>query len=129
MFTDDNMSAHYLKHWHINHSWHCWESLETKDTQRCILKRKYFFLKLEHLRTFWNQGHCMVHSGSIWNDVLEVGTAEKNLKARTQNVAFCRCLERFLTSWNCWENFESKEASWWKRTLIWYNCVTSFYFS
>jgi len=34
----------------------------------------------------------MVHSGAIWNDVLEVGTAEKMLKARGQKDAFWRYL-------------------------------------
>ena len=37
LFKDDNMFAHYLNHWPINRSWHCWESFETKDTKRCIL--------------------------------------------------------------------------------------------
>ena len=37
MFTDDDMFAHYLKHGHINQSWHCLESFETKDTKRYIL--------------------------------------------------------------------------------------------
>ena len=34
---------------------------------------------------------CMVHSEAIWNDVLEVGTAEK---ARSQNGTFWHCLKR-----------------------------------
>jgi len=48
VFTDDNMSAHYLKHWPINQSWHCWESFETKDTTRCILahfERCFWYLE------------------------------------------------------------------------------------
>ena len=95
-----------------------------------------FWRYKKHLRTFWNQGRCMVHSDAIWNDVLEIGTAvnffwnqgpcmvhsdairndvhevetaETILKARTQNGAFWRYLKQILGSWNCWENVESKE--------------------
>jgi len=42
----------------------------------------------------------MVHSDTIRNDVLEVGTDEKILKAKTQNGALCLYLKRFLGSWN-----------------------------
>ena len=58
-----------------------------------------------------NQGLYMVKSGAIWNDV-EDGTAEKTLKARTQNGALWRYLKLFLGRCNCWENFESKEKIW-----------------
>ena len=44
----------------------------------------------------------MVHSDAISNDVLEVGTAEKILKAKDANSEFWRCLKRFVWSWNCW---------------------------
>ena len=54
----------------------------------------------------------MVHSGAIWNGVLEVGTAEKSLKAWKLNGAFWCYLKRCNGSWNCWEKFESMEAKW-----------------
>jgi len=63
-----------------------------------------FWRYKKHLRTFWNQGRCMVHSDAIWNDVLEIGNAENFFKAKTQNGAFSRYLKRFLGSWNCCEN-------------------------
>ena len=50
--------------------------------------------------------------GAFWrykNFFSEVGTAEKMLKAKTQNDALWRCLERFLGSWNSWENFKIKD--------------------
>ena len=113
MFIDDNMFAHYLKHWPINQSWHWWESFETKDTKRCILAHfERCFWKLKMMRTFWNQGRYMVLSGGIWIDGLDDGTAWKTLKARTQNGAFWRYLKRCFGSWNCWEKCESKEAKW-----------------
>jgi len=65
--------------------------------------RTIFILKLEQLRTFWNQGRYMMHSGAFWNDVLEDGTAEKTLKARTHNGAFWCYSKRCFGSWNCWE--------------------------
>ena len=48
MFTDDNMFAHYLKHGHINQSWHCLESFETKDTKRYILAQFERCLEVEN---------------------------------------------------------------------------------
>jgi len=70
----------------------------------------------------------MEHSDAIWNDVLEVGTAEKKLKATTQNGAFWRYLKRCFGKWSSLEHFESKEASWCIRTLFqrWFgswNCL------
>ena len=70
-------------------SWKWWVNVESKDK---------LFLKLEQLRTFWNQGRYMVLSGGIWNDVLEDGPAEKTLKAKTQNGAFWCYLNRCLGS-------------------------------
>ena len=87
-------------------------AFKSKDAKWCILPLlETIFRKLEHLRTFWNLGRCMLHSDSIWNDVLEIGNGKKVLKARTQNGAFWRYLKQFLGSWNCWENFESKEKN------------------
>ena len=129
MFKDDDMSAHYLKHWPINQSWHCWESFETKDTKRCIIAQfERCSCKLKMMRTCLNQGRYMVHSNAIWNDVLEVGTTEKNLIASTQNGAFWRYLKWCFGSWYYLEHFESKKASWCIRTLFkrWFgswNCL------
>ena len=124
---------------------HCWESFETKDTRTMFLKVENdenmlkaraiydkwltMFLKLEQLRTFWNQGrYKMEHSSVIWKDVFEVGPGEKKLKARTQNGAVWRYLKRFFGSWNCLEHFESNEASWYTHMLFqgWFgswNCL------
>ena len=72
----------------------------------------------------------MVHSGTIWIDVLEIGTAEKIwiqghlmvqsdaiLNSRTLNGVFWRTcnLKRYYGNWNCWENFKSKDA---KRCIL-----------
>ena len=46
------------------------------------------FCKLELLRRYWKQGRYMVNFDTIWNDVLEVGTAEKILKAWAIDVEF-----------------------------------------
>ena len=54
----------------------------------------------------------MVHSGAILNGVLEVGIAQKILKARKLNGAFWRYFKRCFGSWNCLENFETTEAKW-----------------
>ena len=69
-------------------------------------------------RKKWNQGRCMVHSDAIWNDLLEVGTAVNSLRAWTQHCAFWCCLKRCFGSWNCLEQFETKEAKWCIRTLF-----------
>ena len=103
MFIDDNMFAHYLKHWPINQSWHWWESFETKDTKRCILER--CFWKLKMMSTCWKQGQ----------DFSEVGTAENILKPRTIYGALWRYLKRCSWRWNCWENFKSKNT---KRCIL-----------
>ena len=118
-------------------SWNSWENFETKDDIWCSLalfetmflkmellrklKKKehkmvhsgaiwMFFRKLELLRKFWKQREKLVHSDAIWNGVLEVGTAEKNVKARKLNGALWCCMKRCFRSRNCLENFESKEA-------------------
>ena len=52
----------------------------------------------------------MVHSDAIWNDALEVWTAEK--KMGTLNGAFWRYLKRCFGSWNSCENFEVNDANW-----------------
>jgi len=48
---------------------------------------------------------------------LEVGTAEKNVKARKLNGAFWCYLKRCFGSWNFLEYFETNEAKWCIRTL------------
>ena len=68
------------------------------------------FRKLELLRKFGKQREKLVHSDAICNGVLEVGTAEKNVKARKLNGALWCCMKRCFGSWNCLENVESKEA-------------------
>ena len=66
--------------------WNCWEKIKSKDAKWCILMLfETMFLKLELLG---------------------------NLKSRTQNGAFGRCLKRCLGSWNTWAYFESKDAKW-----------------
>ena len=60
----------------------------------------------------------MVHSCAICNDLQEVGTAEKKVKARKLNGAFWCCLKWCFGSWNCLENVESKEAKWCIQTLF-----------
>ena len=60
----------------------------------------------------------MVHSDTIRNDVLDVGTDETILKAKTQNGALCLYLKRFLGSWNTWEHFEIKDDVWCILTLF-----------
>ena len=44
----------------------------------------------------WNQVRGTVPSDAIWNDGLEVGTAEKKMKSRWLNSAFCGYLKPFL---------------------------------
>jgi len=131
--TQFNMSAYYLKHWPINQSWHCWESFETKDTKRCILNDVFgswkrwenveartidgaFWRYLKRCSCSWNcwehlkkQGRKMVHSGAIWNDFSEVGTAEKLLKDWRKNNAFWCYLKRCFGSWNCLENLKPRK--------------------
>jgi len=46
------------------------------------------FLKLKMLRTFSKLGDKIMHSDTICNDVSEVGTAERKLKAKRQNGSF-----------------------------------------
>jgi len=48
----------------------------------------------------------------------EVGTVETILKARKLNGAFWRYLKRCFGSWNCLENFETKEAKWYILALF-----------
>ena len=116
--TDENMLKsrmmygafwRYLKQYYW--SWNCWEFFKSNDAKRCILALyETMVWKLELLRTSWKQGWCMVHSDAIWNNVIEVGTAEKILKARTLNGAFWHYLKRCFGSWNCWEFFENEVA-------------------
>ena len=62
---------------------------ENKDTTIFILTLfGTMFLKFELLRKFWKHGRYMLNSNAIWNDVLEVGTAEKKLKAWAIYVEF-----------------------------------------
>ena len=84
-----NMSAHYIKHWHIYQSWHWWESFETKDTKRCILM------------------------------FLEVEKDEKMLKTRTIDGAFWRNLKRCSCSWNCWEHLKKQGRKIMHSDAIW----------
>ena len=51
------------------------------------------FLKFELLRKLKKQWREMVHSGPLWNNVLEFGTAEKKLKARGNNDALWKQLK------------------------------------
>ena len=69
--------------------------------------KNIFFWRWNTLEHFWNQGWCMVHSDAIWNDVLEVGTAETMIKAKTQNWCIValfetnvRRLEQLRTFWS-----------------------------
>ena len=54
----------------------------------------------------------MMHSGAIWNNVLEDGSAEKTLKTRKENGAFWRYLKQCSWRWKCWENDKSKDGKW-----------------
>ena len=65
------------------------------------------FWKLELLRKNQKQRLRMVHSGAIWNDVLEVGTAEKILKVRMLNDVFWCYLKGVYGSLKYRENVES----------------------
>ena len=57
------------------------DNVESKDAKWCILTQfETMFFMLELLRTFRKQGHLIVQSDVIWNDVLEVGTFEKKKK-------------------------------------------------
>ena len=50
----------------------------------------------------------MMHSDNNWNDVLEVATTEKILKARTLNDAFWRYLKDVYRRLKCRENVDNK---------------------
>ena len=117
----------YLKQYYW--SWNCWEFFKSNDAKRCILALyETMVWKLELLRTSWKQGWCMVHSDAIWNNVIEVGTAEKILKARTQNCAFWRFLKHFIRKlellrkfWKQWEKWcilMLFETMFWKLELL-----------
>ena len=56
------------------------------------------FLKLKMLRTFSKLGDKIMHSDTICNDVSEVGTAERKLKAKRQNGSFWHYMKRW-----CWQ--------------------------
>ena len=51
-------------------------------------------------------------SPAISNDVSDVGTPEKMLKARTRNGTFWCNLNQSFWSWNCWDYFENKNVNW-----------------
>ena len=90
-----------------------WESFETKDTKRCILAHfERCFWKLKMMRKCWKQGQYIVHPDAIRLFFSEVGTAENFLKSKTIYGIFCRYLKLCSWSWNCWENFKSKDAKW-----------------
>ena len=59
----------------------CWEKKTNKDVKWFILAFfEMMFRKLELQRKGWRNRRLMVHSDNIWNDVIEVGNAEKKLK-------------------------------------------------
>ena len=59
-------------------SWNCGETFENKDASWWFLVVfETTVLKLELLRNFLKRCRLIVHSAAIWNDVLEVETAEK----------------------------------------------------
>ena len=97
-FLGDLSTTYYYRTY--NPLWPCFWKL--KMMSKWWKQRTRFFLKLEQLRRFWNQGRYMVLSGVIWNDVLEDGSAEKTLKARKENGAFWRYLKGILGS--CFQN-------------------------
>ena len=78
-----------MKSWTIYGAfWRCswrlssWE-FKSNDATRCIPALiETMFWKFELLGQNWKRGGKMVHYDAIWNDVLEVGNAEKKLKAR-----------------------------------------------
>ena len=116
-FSDDNMSARYLKPWPINQRWQCWDSFETKDNKRCILA--HFEQCFVSWKWWGNVESKMVHSDAIRIFVLsEVGTAENILKSRTIYGAFWRYFKWCSWSWNCWEKIKSKDAKWWILALF-----------
>ena len=112
MFTDGNISAHYIKHWHINHSWHCWESVETKDSKGA------FLCSLNDVLGSWNNEKMLKAStidDAFWRYkkrlFSELGTSGNTLKLRTINCAFWCYLKRCSCSWNCWEKNKSTDAN------------------
>ena len=77
-------------------SWNCTETFEIKDANWCILMlliRCFRKIGWELLRNFLKRGCLMVHSVQIWNDVLEVGTAQIFLKR-------CRLIVQSSAIWN-----------------------------
>ena len=116
-FSDDNMSARYLKPWPINQRWQCWDSFETKDNKRCILA--HFEQCFVSWKWWGNVESKMVHSDAIRIfSSSEVGTAENILKSRTIYGAFWRYFKWCSWSWNSWENFKSKGRKWWILALF-----------
>ena len=70
----------------------------------------------------------MMHSDTNWNDVLEVATTEKFLKARTLNDAFWRYLKDVYRRLKCRENVDNK-AEMVNLTIfekMFWNCVEHF---
>ena len=88
-------------------SWNCWEHFDFIMTQF-----ESMFWKWELLRKCWKRKRQMGHFNTICNDVLEVETGKKKMKARTLNCAFWRNLKQCFGSLNCWENVESEDANW-----------------
>ena len=67
---------------------------------------------------FWSPGRHIVPSGPLCNDVLEVGTAEKNWKqARAIDGAFWGYVKRCSWSLSCWENLKSNDTKWFIHVL------------
>ena len=77
----------YLKR--CSWSWNCWENFEILDDRWFILRLfETTFWKLQLLRQIWKLWGEMVHSGLLWNNVFEVGTAEKKWKQRGKMVHY-----------------------------------------
>ena len=78
---------------------------------------KTMLLKVELLKKLT----LTVHSNVIWNDVLEVGSAEKRFKARSLYNAFCLNLKRCFGNWNLWGKFwnlSQYERMFWRLELL-----------
>ena len=94
------ISAFYRNLKRCYERWNYWETCEIKDAKRCIMTLfETMFWKLEQRKNFWKK-----HAKWCFLSVFEkLGTAEKMLKTRSLNDAFCRNLKRCFGSWNCWE--------------------------
>ena len=98
--------------------WNCWEYFKIKDADMCKLTVfKTMLLEVELLKKLT----LTVHSNVIWNDVLEVGSAEKRFKARSLYNAFCLNLKRCFGNWNLWDfflNLSQYERMFWRLELL-----------